>query len=208
MTNYRKLTNRPLMRPRHQLYCLRERAVTGDLPVMGVIQAHNLGQDVSVAGVGLRTRGGVPFPVPGRRHRVDREYLISGGEQRLDPGPAVGLDPNLHPSGGFGRLEIRPRGGHVLRDQRMQPADPLQTLRQSCAGQPPPVVVEQFDVVVGSARGAVPAFPLVRFLWPPSRTGRASWPRIRLSTSLLRRYSPQQASAMATEWSNPGAGIG
>jgi hypothetical protein len=39
--------------------------------------------------------------------------------------------------------------------------------------------------VVGSARGAVSAFRLVRFLWPPSRTGRASWPRIRLSAGLV-----------------------
>ncbi|MGF6887792.1 hypothetical protein ABIA39_006103 [Nocardia sp. GAS34] len=36
---------------------------------------------------------------------------------------------------------------------------------------------------VGSTRGAVPGFRPARFLVPPSRTGRASWPRIRLSTS-------------------------
>jgi hypothetical protein len=47
--------------------------------------------------------------------------------------------------------------------------------------------------VVGSARGAVSAFRLVRFPWPPSRTGRASWPRIRLSTSLVGRVCPQVA---------------
>jgi hypothetical protein len=96
----------------------------------------------------------------------------------------------------------------MLRDQCMQPTDALETLRQSCAGQPTSAVIEKFDVVVGSTRGAVAAFPLVRFLWSPSRTGRASWPRIRLSTSLVRRYSPQQASAMVTGWSNPGDGIG
>jgi hypothetical protein len=96
----------------------------------------------------------------------------------------------------------------MLRDQGVQHRDPGDAFWQPTLGQPAPVVVLQLDVVVGSTRGAVSAFPLVRFLWPPSRTGRASWPRIRLSTSLFRRCSPQQASAMVTEWSNLGAGIG
>ena len=61
------------------------RAVAGDRAVMGAVQPHDLGQHVRIAGVGLRARGGVPLPVPGHRHRVDREHLIPGREQRRAP---------------------------------------------------------------------------------------------------------------------------
>src|SRR5688572_12015335 len=39
-------------------------------------------------------------------------------------------------------------------------------------------------ILVGSSQGAVSAFPLVCFPDSHLRTGRASWPRIRLSTCL------------------------
>jgi hypothetical protein len=46
-------------------------------------------------------------------------------------------------------------------------------------------MVDDGNVVVGSAWSAVSGFLPVRFSMPPSRTGRAGWPRIRLSTSPL-----------------------
>jgi hypothetical protein len=142
------IPDQALMGPGHQFDCFGESAVTGNLAVVGVVQAHDLGEDVGVTGVGLRARGGMSFAVSGHGHRVDREYLVARGEQRLHPGSAVGLDPDLHPCGGVRRLEVRPRGGHMLRDQRMQPADALQTLGQSGTGQPTSVVVEELDVMV------------------------------------------------------------
>jgi hypothetical protein len=63
----------------------------------------------------------------------------------------------------------------------------LRVVADTALGQQRARGVHDSHVMVGSARGAVSAFPLVRFLWPPSRTGRASWPRIRLSTSLVRQ---------------------
>ena len=42
----------------------------------------------------------------------------------------------------------------MFRDQRVQPADALESLGQSCAGQPTPVVVEKLDVVVSPAQSS------------------------------------------------------
>jgi hypothetical protein len=122
-----------------------EGAVAGDLAVMGVVQADDLGEHVGVPGVGLRPGGGVPFPVSRHRHRVDRKHLIPGREQCLHPGAAVGLDPDPHPPGRFDRLQVR---RHVLRDQCVQPADAVKAFRQPCARQPPTVVAEKLYVVV------------------------------------------------------------
>jgi hypothetical protein len=36
----------------------------------------------------------VPLPVARDRQRIDREHLVAGGEQRLHPRAAVGLDPD------------------------------------------------------------------------------------------------------------------
>ena len=74
--------------------------VAGDRPVVGAVQPDDLGQQVRVGGIGLRARGGVPFPVAGHRHRVDREHLVAGRDQRRDPRAAVGLDADLAPAPG------------------------------------------------------------------------------------------------------------
>jgi hypothetical protein len=85
----------------------------------------------------------------------------------------------------------------VLGQQREQPADALQTLRQAGLGQPPTRLVLDLDVVVRSAWSAVPGLLPARFSMPPSRTGRASCPRIRLSTRLIGR-APRSSAAAAT----------
>jgi hypothetical protein len=86
----------------------------------------------------------VPFPVAGNRHRVDREHLIAGRDQRGDPRAAVGLDPHHE-------LPVsEPRSGVVkmLGDQRVQPGHPGHALGQPSSSQPPPVAVEDLDIVV------------------------------------------------------------
>ena len=49
---------------------------------------------------------------------------------------------------------------------------------QPSSYQPPPVLVDQLDIVVGSARGAVTAFLRIRFLWPPQAGPPELWPRV------------------------------
>ena len=61
-------------------------------------QADDLGQEVRIGSIGLGSRGGVPLAVAGHRQRVDREHLVARRDQGGDPGPAVGLDADLHPS--------------------------------------------------------------------------------------------------------------
>jgi hypothetical protein len=94
------------MGPGQQLHCLGGGAVASDLPVMVMVQAHDLGQHVSISGVGLRARGGVPFPIPGPGHRVDRIDPIAGREQGLHPGPAIGLDPDPDLPGHLRRIQV------------------------------------------------------------------------------------------------------
>ncbi len=69
--------------------------------------------------VGLGAGGGMPFPMAGHRHRVNRVYPVTGRHQCLHPGAAVGLDTDAYLGGGVGRVQIGPRIRHVRRDQRM-----------------------------------------------------------------------------------------
>ena len=54
-------------------------------PVTGAVDPHDLGQHMCVGHVRLRSRSGVPLPVPGHRQRVDREHLVAGRDQRGHP---------------------------------------------------------------------------------------------------------------------------
>lgn len=47
--------------------------------------------------VGLISCDDVIVPVARHRHRVDREDLVAGGDQRCGPRATVGLDADLHP---------------------------------------------------------------------------------------------------------------
>jgi hypothetical protein len=38
----------------------------------------------------------MPFPIPGHLQRVDRKHHIAGGQQRLHPRPALGLNSNQY----------------------------------------------------------------------------------------------------------------
>jgi hypothetical protein len=98
-------------------------------PVVGVVQAHDLGEDVGVAGVGLGPGRRVSFPVAGHRHRVDRIHLVAGRDQSLHPRTPVGLDPDPHPGGYLVGIQVGPFRWGVLGDQRVQTADPVHTFR-------------------------------------------------------------------------------
>jgi hypothetical protein len=94
--------------------------------VVDVIQAHDLGQHVRVGNVGLRPRGGVPFPVASHRHRVDGVHPVAGRDHGLHPRTPVGLDTDLDLRWGVGRIDVGPLGGYVLGDQRVQSGDAVE----------------------------------------------------------------------------------
>jgi hypothetical protein len=93
----------PSARPDQALVCagqqldrLRVWAVAGDQAVVVPVDAHQVGQQFGIGGIGLGARYVVAVAVPGHRQRVDRIHLIAGGDQRSHPQAAVGFDPNHH----------------------------------------------------------------------------------------------------------------
>ena len=86
------------------------------------VGAHQVGQQLGVAGIRLRTRDIVAVTVAGHRQRIDPEHLIAGRDQRLDPQAAVGFNAD-HDLVGFLRM---------AGDQLMKPADSGESF-----GQPP-----------------------------------------------------------------------
>jgi hypothetical protein len=102
-----------------QLHRLAGIEVAGDRRVVATVQAHDLGQHVRVTGITLRFRCGVPLPIARRRHRVDREHLVPGRDQRRDPRTTVGLDTDLDPSSRLTWLELGPLRRHRRSDQRV-----------------------------------------------------------------------------------------
>jgi hypothetical protein len=95
---------------------------------MGPVQADQFGQGVCVARVALGAGRAVPLAVAGHLQRIDRVDGVTGGDQRLHPGPTVGLDPDQH-LGRFGVL------GEVVSDQGMQPGQPIDPFGQPPLGQ-------------------------------------------------------------------------
>ena len=118
------------MRPGQQLDRVSQVAIPSDCTVVVTIEANNLGQHVSVTGVALCPRGGVPLPVTRCREWVDREHLIAGCAQRGDPRATVGLDTDDHLTGNLLRWQVGPHRRGVSGYQRVQPGDALQALRQ------------------------------------------------------------------------------
>ncbi len=70
--------------------------VPGHRPVMGPVQADQLGQDVCVAGIALGAGDPVPFAVAGDLQWIDRVHGVAGRDQRLHARAAVGLDADDH----------------------------------------------------------------------------------------------------------------
>lgn len=97
------------------------------------------------------------------------------------------------------------RPAELLGDHPVQPGHPGHALRQPRPGRPFAALVHQLHIVVGPARSAVPGLLPARFSAPPSRTGRAGWPRIRLSTSPAGRDC---SSPCAGPWGRDGGAPG
>jgi hypothetical protein len=97
------------------------------------IGADQIGQHLRIPEVALGPGGGVPLGVPRDRQGIDREHLIAGCQQRLDPRAAVGLDPdhNLRRV-----VELAVILTDVLPDQLVQQRDPDDALGQSAANEP------------------------------------------------------------------------
>jgi hypothetical protein len=121
---------------------LGERGVPGDRAVMGPVEADQLGQHVRIAGVALGAGGAVPLPIAGHLPGIDRVDGVAGGDQRLHPRPAVGLDAHDDLVGLGVLLEM-------VGDQRVQRGQPLHTLGQPPSGQSPAGLVDELDVVMG-----------------------------------------------------------
>jgi hypothetical protein len=91
----------------------------------------------------------VALPVTGHRHRVDREHLVAGRDQRGDPGPAVGLDPDHHrPSREHPGLGVDGGVVEVFGEHLVQPGHPSHALGQPGPAQPFPGLVEDLHIVV------------------------------------------------------------
>ncbi|MCW2592187.1 MAG: hypothetical protein JWQ86_4614 [Mycobacterium sp.] len=102
------------------LDCFGGIAVTGHHAMVVPVGTDQVGQQLGVGGVGLGPRDVVAVAVAGRSQRVDREHLVSGGGQGIDPQPSVGFDPNDD----LGWV------GGVLGDQLVQPGNPGQAFGQ------------------------------------------------------------------------------
>ena len=131
------------MRPRQQLDPLGQRGVPGHLAQLVGVGAHHVGQHMRIPGVALGPRDRMPLAVPGGLGGVDREHPIPGRDQRRDPRPPVGLDPDQH----------LPGPGLVVRvgeppDQGVEPVDPGHPLRQPSPAQPPPRLVKHLHIVM------------------------------------------------------------
>jgi hypothetical protein len=134
--------------PGDQLDRLGPTRVAGQPTVVRPVQPDDLGQQMRVSRIGLRPGRGVPLPVAGHLHRVDRVHLIPGRDQRGDPRAVIGLDPDLHQRLGLSRLQIGPLLGHVVSDQRVQSGDSFDAFGQPPTRQQPALVVDQLDIVM------------------------------------------------------------
>lgn len=132
----------------NQLHRLTQRRVQRDRAMMGPVQAHDLSEHMRIPGVALGARGGVSIPIPRHRHRVDREDLVAGRDQRRDPRSTVGLDADLHPRRGRRRIQLGPVLRHEPSDQHVQRRDTARPFGHPPSRQPPPVLVDDLHVMV------------------------------------------------------------
>jgi hypothetical protein len=117
----------------------RELAVAGHRTVVVGVGAHQVGEHLGVARVGLGTRGGVAVAIAADRERVDGIDLVPGGDQTLHQEAAVGLDADDH----------RRRVVGVVRNQLMDPPEPVQPFRNPSLAQHPAGLIQQTEVVMG-----------------------------------------------------------
>ncbi len=63
------------------------------------VGADQVGQQLGVAGIGLRAGDLMAVAIAGHCQRVDREHLIAGRAQRPHPQAAIGFDTDHHLAG-------------------------------------------------------------------------------------------------------------
>ena len=137
-----------LVGPGEHLDRLDDLAVAGDRAMVVPVGAHQVGQQLGVAGIGLRARDVVAVAIAGGGHRVDREHLIARRDERGDEQAPVGLDPDDHLGRIFGmrsdqlvetgRSPRRPRAAGLAAE-----APALGVLRRARRGGPRPSPLRQ-----------------------------------------------------------------
>jgi hypothetical protein len=111
---------------------LRQLGIGRQWPVRVQVGAQDVRQDDRVAVVGFAARDGVPVPVAGHRHRVDRVDRAAGGAQAGDKQATRCLDGHRH----------RVTGAvAVLGEQAQQRGEPGGVVADPAAGQQLPVPV-------------------------------------------------------------------
>ena len=126
------------MRPGEDFDRFRLGAVAGDRAVVVPVGAHQIGQQLGIAGIGFGARDVMAVAVVGHRQRVDRIHPIAGRTQRPHPQAAVGFDADHHLAG---LLDV---GGHQL----VEPSNARKSFGQPTRRQPRPVSIHQVNVVV------------------------------------------------------------
>ena len=145
------------MRPGQDLDRLDSFRVSSDRPVVVAVGADHVGQDLGVTGIGLRSRGRVPIPIPRGRHRIHREHQVPGRHQCGNEQAPVGLDSDHH----LIRLD------DVVADEVMEAGDALHAVGQPAPAKAFAVLVLHVHIVVGLS----PVHSYENHLAPLSSTG-------------------------------------
>jgi hypothetical protein len=104
------------------------------------VGAQDVGQNERIARIGFLAGDRVPFPVAGRRGRIDREDLASPGTQRGDQQPVGGLE----------RDGYRGLGTVAVLDQEIHQQPPVsgRVVIDTRGGEHRAVLVDQGDLMV------------------------------------------------------------
>lgn len=120
----------------------RELTITSAAAVMIPVATDDLGENMRVTRVRLRSRCRVSLSVAGGLDRIDRIDRIAGHNQCLHPPTPVRLDPDDHSLWLIALIEVRT-------DQYVQLRETDDTFRQSPTNKNRALPVLQLDIVMG-----------------------------------------------------------
>ena len=86
-----------LMSTREHLHRFGHSTVTRHRPMQMPVGAGQISQHLGISRIRLRPRSRVPFPIPRRRHRIDRQHRVAGRDQRTNEQPAIRLGARSPP---------------------------------------------------------------------------------------------------------------